>query len=235
MFESKLNKGKPGGYPSLNSENKVSIENSQPIITGVTYTGNTIIMDKSDSSEFVVENIVNNFSRTINICENDLLSGATIEEKILDYLSLIGYKKSDFDGEVNIIVDSCEPVVINLDITIYSGSVITVFNYNTNRTLPEDVSLPVELQLGVKSGNAINIPTDIIISGGTLFGTSSITLPDANYENLSGTSNLLVGQLSVPYDYVVTQTITFDIPIPSGSGSVGEGGVGFGIGLSNLD
>jgi hypothetical protein len=235
MFESKLNKDKAGGYPSLDKDAKVPYEHTQPIITGITYTDGTLNLIKSDSTEFVVEQVINNFSRTINICENDLLSSGTTEEKILDYLILMDYKKSAYDGDVDVIIESCSSVAIDLDITVYSGSVITVFNYNLSRTLPQDVSLPVELQLGLNSSSTLSIPTDILISGGTLSGGTTITLLDVNYNDLSGVSNLLVGQLSVAYDYVVTGTITFDTPIPGGSGSAGSGGFSFGIGLSNLD
>jgi hypothetical protein len=150
-------------------------------------------------------------------------------------LILMDYKKSAYDGVVDVIIESCGSVAIDLDITVYSGSVITVFNYNLSRTLPQDVSLPVELQLGKKSNGTLSIPTDILISGGTLSGGTTITLLDVDYNDLSGVSNLLVGQLSVAYDYVASGTITFDTPIHGGSGSGGSGGFSFGIGLSNLD
>jgi hypothetical protein len=79
MFESKLNKGKIGGYAGLDSTGKILIENSNQ----------------------------NNFSREINICEEDLIGSGTIEEKLLAYLLSIDYKKSIFDGEVMIIVRTC--------------------------------------------------------------------------------------------------------------------------------
>ena len=79
MFESKLNKGKNGGYAGLDGQGKLLIENSNQ----------------------------NNFSRQINICQENLIGEGTIEEKILTYLLSINYKKAIFDGEVMIIVRTC--------------------------------------------------------------------------------------------------------------------------------
>lgn len=205
MFESKLNKGKPGGYAPLDNFGKVPVESSQ----------------------------INNFSRSITICDNDLFGDGTIEEKILNYLILVDYKKSNFDGDVNIIINDCGPIILDLDVTIFSGSVITVFNYTLSKGFSQDVELPVELQLGLTSGGTFNIPVTIVIQKDTLSGGTNVTSTEINYNDLSGVSNLLVGQLSVAYSYEITATITFDIPI-GGSGSGGLGGGG-GIGLSLLD
>lgn len=79
MFESRLNKGKPGGYAGLDNSGKLPIDKSYQ----------------------------NNFSRQINICEEDLIGSGTMEEKILAYLLSIDYKKATFDGEVMIIVNTC--------------------------------------------------------------------------------------------------------------------------------
>ena len=210
MFESKINRGKPNGYAPLDSSGKIPIDSSQ----------------------------INNFSRTITICDSDLFGNGTIEEKILNYLTLIDYKKSNFDGDVNIIVNDCDPIEINLDVVVYSGSVITVFTHSTSKELLQDVSLPVELQLGLTAGGTFNVPVTITIEKNTLSGETTVTSTEINYEDLSGTSDLLVGQLSVGYDYVSQGSVTFNIPISGGSGSGGSGSGGFGgvgIGLSLLD
>jgi hypothetical protein len=208
MFESKLNKGKIGGYAGLNGNGKVPVENI----------------------------VYNNFSKTITVCENDLLGNGTIEQRLLDYLNLIDFKKTNFDSDINIVVENCDPVDLTLDITVFSGSVIVVFVLTASRKLPQDVSLSVEFELGLNSGGTINVPATILIEKNNLSGETTVVLAETNYNDLSGTSNLAVGQLSKDYDYVVNANIIFDIPIPSGSGGSGDvGGVGGGIGLSLLD
>jgi hypothetical protein len=206
MFESKLNKGKPGGYAGLNI-----------------------------SGEIYQNFIPTQLSSTINICSENLIGTGTIEEKIVQYLQLEGYTKSTNSEDVYIIVEDCGPLEVTLNVDIFSGSVIPVFTLIINRPLPQNVSLSAELTLGVLTGDSITTGATITIEEGNLSGQTTVVLSEVEYNNLSGVSNLLVGQLSVGYNYEVTANITFDIPIYNGSGSVGEGGVGFGIGLSNLD
>lgn len=79
MFESKLNKGKNGGYAGLDGKGKMLLENS----------------------------IQDNFSREINICEENLSGIGSLEEQIVEYLISIEYTKNIFDTDVMIIVDTC--------------------------------------------------------------------------------------------------------------------------------
>ena len=211
MFESKLNKGKANGYAPLDNNKKLPIS-------------------------FLPDTIYN----TLNVCEEDLSGIGSVEDQLTEYLNLIGFSTGFTTGEYTIIIDNCGDYVIHLDIIIYSGSIITVFTHSLNRVFPQDVTLPVELRLGLKSGGTLNIPVTILIEKNTLSGETSVTSSNYNYDDLSGTSNLLIGQLSVGYLYVVTANVTFDIPIINGSGygsGYGSGGgfVMFGIGLENLD
>jgi hypothetical protein len=50
MFESKLNKGKNGGYAPLNGQGIVPIENSQPTVSGGTYSGGSLTLNRIDGS-----------------------------------------------------------------------------------------------------------------------------------------------------------------------------------------
>lgn len=209
MFESKLNRGKANGYAPLDNSKKVPIR----FLPDITYN-------------------------TLNVCEEDLSGIGTIEDQVSEYLNLIGFSTGFTTGEYTIIIDNCGDNVIDLDIIIYSGSVITVIEHNVIRAFPQDVTLPIELQLGLKSGGTLNVPITILIEKNTLSGETSEILSDVNYNDLSGTYMLLVGQLSVGYIYVVTTNVTFDIPIinENGSGSIFGSGYysGFGIGLENI-
>ena len=96
-------------------------------------------------------------------------------------------------------------------------------------------SLPIELQLDLNNNDIVTITTGVTIQKNELSGQTTVTLTETNYGDLSGTSTLLVGQLSEGYDYVVNGTVSFDIPIYSGSGSAGGDALSGGIGLELLN
>lgn len=198
-----------------------------PIFTsGLTVQGSFIADTVSATTYYNVPS--DNFSRVLNVCENDLIGTGTIEEKLLNYLLLIDYKKQKYDGEVEIIVDQCGPAEMVLDITIYAGSVIVVFNFSTNRVITQDISLPVELILDLNDGSSRTIQTNITIESGKVLGSSITTITELNYDDLSRTYNITLGQLSLDYSANIQTDLSFGGYI-SGLGNDWENGIGLNL------
>lgn len=98
------------------------------------------------------------------------------------------------DGEYFVYEDP--DIIYTIDVYVSSGSVNTTFTVTSNYAIKDNVTLPINVTLGLLNGGVITISANVIVLSYQKVGQSIVSNPLIDYNSLNKTGEIGVGQIN---------------------------------------